>query len=362
MRVPRTTEREYAAAILRALAPAREAIAYLSEGALAMLPQRQDADEHERMQALIREAEAILQRGMNQTALQALALNFASRASTDQREQLRRQVVAAIGIDPIAADPTLGSRLAGFSLENAALIKDIGVQSLSRVAGHAIRAVNEGQRHENLAKILQEERGYSERRAKLIARDQVGKIYSQLNAERQKDMGITEFIWRTVHDDRVRKEHRELDGQKFKYSKLPSEGLPGTPIQCRCYAEPVFEDIEPVAPSRPREPEPAPSYEALSKSRSGARTVRTTAERLPPIVDLNGMIVQSEFLKVAERARIERVASGIASGAVKAPIVVAVHGSGKHEIVQGRHRLLALLERFPGKRYPVRFVQGSKNL
>jgi SPP1 gp7 family putative phage head morphogenesis protein len=46
-----------------------------------------------------------------------------------------------------------------------------------------------------------------------------------------------------VGDERVRDEHEGLDGEQFDYDDLPSEGLPGEPIQCRCYAEPVLSAI-----------------------------------------------------------------------------------------------------------------------
>jgi SPP1 gp7 family putative phage head morphogenesis protein len=78
----------------------------------------------------------------------------------------------------------------------------------------------------------------SESRAALIARDQVGKFYGALNAARQQDVGITHFLWRTANDERVRPEHIELNGERFAWSKPPAEGMPGQPINCRCYADP----------------------------------------------------------------------------------------------------------------------------
>ncbi len=85
--------------------------------------------------------------------------------------------------------------------------------------------------------------GFGERRSKLIARDQVGKLYGQLNASRQKDIGVEKFTWRTVGDERVRDEHEALDGEVFSYDDPPEEGLPGEEVLCRCSAEPLFSDL-----------------------------------------------------------------------------------------------------------------------
>ena len=83
----------------------------------------------------------------------------------------------------------------------------------------------------------------SESRAALIARDQVGKFYGALNRARQEDLGLTHFVWRTANDERVRPEHVRLDGQRFSWSKLPAEGYPGQPINCRCNADPDVESL-----------------------------------------------------------------------------------------------------------------------
>jgi len=57
---------------------------------------------------------------------------------------------------------------------------------------------------------------------------------------RQQDAGITEYIWRTVQDGQVRPEHAARNGMKFSYDNPPSDGPPGTPWNCRCFAEPVI--------------------------------------------------------------------------------------------------------------------------
>ncbi|WP_082193860.1 minor capsid protein [Bacillus sp. 37MA] len=82
----------------------------------------------------------------------------------------------------------------------------------------------------------------TEGRAKIIARDQIGSIHGQLIGHRHKGMGIRKYKWSTSQDERVRDAHESLDGKTFEYAKSPAVGWPGTDYNCRCTANPVFED------------------------------------------------------------------------------------------------------------------------
>lgn len=95
-----------------------------------------------------------------------------------------------------------------------------------------MRAIQDGQLHGDLADELEGQFGFSEDRAALIARDQIGKAYGQINASRQREMGVTQFIWRTVEDERVRSEHEDRNGETYDYSDPPDGELPGEPINC----------------------------------------------------------------------------------------------------------------------------------
>ncbi len=80
-----------------------------------------------------------------------------------------------------------------------------------------------------------------ENHAALIARDQVSKLNGQLNRARQTAAGITSFVWETREDDRVRPEHRELQGRTFTWDEGAGGVYPGEPIQCRCWARAVVD-------------------------------------------------------------------------------------------------------------------------
>lgn len=85
-------------------------------------------------------------------------------------------------------------------------------------------------------------RGTLEGRMKVIAQNQINTLHAQVQSERARAVGVTEFRWRTQGDNRVREAHRVLEGRRFTYAEPPSEGLPGTPINCRCWAESIVPD------------------------------------------------------------------------------------------------------------------------
>lgn len=379
---PRGIERDYAAALVRLIMPAiRAAFAPLIAELPGMIDSvkvergdavRHDAGEGKRIRERVAAAAEEMRRAISPERLEELATSYAVRTAGYQRKQLERQTRAALGADVFMGDRALKSLVDGFAAENVALIRGVTEDIAARIEHRSIAAVQGGKRHEDLARELQKEFGYPEKRAKLIARDQVGKLYGQINASRQKELGADRFIWRTVQDERVREEHEARNGQIYSYADPPDGELPGEPILCRCFAEPVFEGVndQPVEPEaskpepepeakveKPDRPEP-PSYETLARSKTGERIVKMTSGDLPTIRDINGK-TSAEFAKTADPTRVARVAAGIKSGAVKEPIVIAVHSNGDHEIVQGRHRIIALADD-PKRKYPVKFVQGSK--
>ena len=177
------------------------------------------------------------------TELEALARKYAQRASDLQKIALQRQIKAAVGVDVFAAEPNLAPYIADFVAENVALIKSVPNKYLDEVEGVVTRGVRAGARAGEIAAELQDRFAVSESRAALIARDQIGKFYGELNEVRQQALGVERYIWRTVRDNRVREEHAERDGQVFSWDDPPEDGHPGEPINCRCYAEPDLSSI-----------------------------------------------------------------------------------------------------------------------
>ena len=103
----------------------------------------------------------------------------------------------------------------------------------------------QGLRVEELAGELQRRFEISDRRAELIARDQTLKLNGQINQNRQRAAGITQYAWRAVGDERTRPMHADLDGTIHSWDAPPvvsEDGRmehPGGDYQCRCGADPV---------------------------------------------------------------------------------------------------------------------------
>lgn len=273
-RYPRTIELEYAKAILGVVAQARASLAPL----LAALPRlieraaakrriddESSGGEGDETRRLIDQAREHMRQAIQPQALDDLARKFAGRTERDQGDQLKAQVRAGLGADVFLADRKLPALVDHFAAENVALIRGLPDDIAGQIEKLVTRALSSGTPHPELARQIEERFAVGESRARLIARDQIGKLYGQVNASRQQELGITHFVWRTVHDERVRPEHAALDGETFRYDDPPSEGLPGEAIACRCSADPLFESIAALTDDpdasipepTPRAPEPA---------------------------------------------------------------------------------------------------------
>jgi SPP1 gp7 family putative phage head morphogenesis protein len=123
--------------------------------------------------------------------------------------------------------------------EQVGLIKSIASEHLTDVQGIVMRSVARGHDMGQLSKALQHRYGVTQLRAALIARDQTAKATSTLQAARQKQIGITEGIWKHSHAGKVpRPSHLEANGKRFDLSKgMYLDGkwvMPGEEINCRC--------------------------------------------------------------------------------------------------------------------------------
>lgn len=163
--------------------------------------------------------------------------DLTARAARDVSGHNARQMRRLVGVDP-RVDPGTGPVIDTFREENLRLITNLSEEMLDRVG--AIVKDFLGGRVEDLADELQKGLDFSESRANLVARDQTLKLNGQLTRVRQQNAGISEYVWTTSRDERVRPEHQDLDGQTFRWDNPPSPGHPGEDYQCRCTAYPVI--------------------------------------------------------------------------------------------------------------------------
>jgi SPP1 gp7 family putative phage head morphogenesis protein len=184
--------------------------------------------------------------------------NTARRASSDtsrhNREQVDRQVRTVLGVEVFPSEPWLDGAMDSFVRQNVQLIKTIPKRYFEEIEEIVHREVRAGRRAAEIADQLEDRFSVARNRAALIAQDQVGKFHGQLTGQRHRDLGIRRYRWRNSRDERVRGNpgglyphatysHWAREGRIYEEEKPPPDGHPGEPIRCRCWREPVFEDI-----------------------------------------------------------------------------------------------------------------------
>ncbi len=131
--------------------------------------------------------------------------------------------------------------------ENVQLIKTLSDRHFASLESQVLSAITQGKRVEDIEAVIDERFGSMESNAELIARDQVGKINGQLTEITYVGLGLGRYRWRGVGDERERSSHLKLEGETFSWDDPPivdGEAVhPGEAIQCRCFAEPVMEDL-----------------------------------------------------------------------------------------------------------------------
>ena len=156
----------------------------------------------------------------------------------------------SFAINLYGGDTQLQEYLSAASYQNAKLIQSIPAQYLEQVQNIVMTNMRNGMRPSYIEEALVKQFGITERRAKLIARDQTSKIQGDMNRIRQVNSGIEYFKWVTSQDERVRHSHVEVAKRDvgfgegvFRWDDLPVvDGVPtfpGQPINCRCVARPV---------------------------------------------------------------------------------------------------------------------------
>lgn len=257
-RHPRLIEYEYARALINiGLAPVRAAIAPLLAELSRLVDGTDTTGDAERVHALIEQARRALP---SRELAAGLAARFAERVSAYSFAQLDKQTRAALGV-PLemlgiprfaqvpgrtrtdAVEPKLGN----FVSENVALIKSLGDQPLTQIEQLVTRAFGEGTRHETLGREILAVFDVSEKRARLIARDQIGKLNGQVTRDRHEQLGLKQWRWLSARDKAVRDQHAMYDRQShaepFDYVKNNPGVKPGQEVACRCQELPVFDDV-----------------------------------------------------------------------------------------------------------------------
>jgi SPP1 gp7 family putative phage head morphogenesis protein len=161
--------------------------------------------------------------------------------------EIGKVFTSVLGVDLFKAEPWMHAEAQAFVKSNVALISTISDNYFSRVESLVFDGARQGLAWRDVADSLGEQFGVSSRRGAVIARDQVGKFHGQLSELRQTQAGVEKYTWRGTLDARERASHRALEGKVFRWDDPPlvdgERVKPGQAIMCRCWAEPVLNDL-----------------------------------------------------------------------------------------------------------------------
>jgi len=157
---------------------------------------------------------------------------------------------AVVGVDPVKFEPWINPEINLFVKNNVSLIKTLPAEVFTDIEQMLYRDARRGLSPNELKKQIKLLFDATDKRAALIARDQVNKFNGSLTELRQKNAGIIEYILLTSKDGRVRDDDKPLEGTVQKWNKPPitvrsgkrsgERNHPGADISCRCNAIPIL--------------------------------------------------------------------------------------------------------------------------
>ena len=149
-----------------------------------------------------------------------VAASTVRRAEADNAEHFRDSVNKAVGIDfqLITKPKGMTDYLEASTAENVNLIKSIPRDYFEKVETLVLGGMKDGLVPSVIAKQIQEETGVTARRAKLIARDQVSKLNSDLTRQRQAAAGIELY--------------KSVDAGDVRVTGNPAGKYPNAKISC----------------------------------------------------------------------------------------------------------------------------------
>ena len=166
-----------------------------------------------------------------------------------------------LGIEFFVTEPWETEVISAWSETNYGLIKSLSTEYIKGVNTIVSEGLQFGKTSNTIMKEIRKlNKDITGYRARLIARDQVGKLNGVLTKRRMADAGIDMYLWMTANDERVRSKHKTLNNKLMRWDDNTTysedrgktwkarsgdmyRGIPGEDIQCRCSSSPFFDDM-----------------------------------------------------------------------------------------------------------------------
>lgn len=183
--------------------------------------------------------------GLNQTAEQI---------KQHEDAQFQKQLQNGIGVSFQTNASWWPNTKASWAQNNYNLITSNARNYISQINTLCEQAVVNGYSVKQLQEqIKKASNGLTDKKCRLIARDQIGKLQGQVSQAQMEEVGLEMYVWETSGDERVRSTHIPMDGLLCRWDDAnvysadggkhwiprPANAVkmhPGQDIQCRCIA------------------------------------------------------------------------------------------------------------------------------
>lgn len=201
---------------------------------------------------LSKKAQRSILNRFNNARLDKLVKDMFNKVNKANQNATYAAVGPALGIDPKAlkAKEALTPQFNALVAETQVWIKKLRDETLEQFQANSLRAMTMGLDIDGVIAEFDIVKSKRKNAAALTARTQIASYNGLATKLRAQNLGITQAIWVTARDERVRKCHMVRDGKIYDldtgfYSSCDGKTLyPGTDYNCRCTSKNIIETGE----------------------------------------------------------------------------------------------------------------------
>lgn len=145
-----------------------------------------------------------------------------------------------ISIDIYDGDKKLLQQTSDWLEASMGKMQNVSEDAMQRGIKVMQQGLREGRGVDYIADKLTTEMEIPYRRARNIARNEIGNQAWNLEEANARVAGMKYYRWRGMLDERERKLHVGREGKAYTPTRPPQDGNPGQPHGCRCYPEWLF--------------------------------------------------------------------------------------------------------------------------
>lgn len=153
---------------------------------------------------------------------------------------LHESMADLISIDIYDGDKKLLQQTSDWLDASMGKMQNVSEDALQRGIKTMQQGLREGRGVDYMADQLAKEMEIPFRRARNVARNEIGNQAWNLEEANARVAGMNYYRWRGMLDERERKLHFVREGEAYTLTRPPRDGNPGQPHGCRCYPEWLF--------------------------------------------------------------------------------------------------------------------------